>query len=202
MIMAACIAATLAGCSGSTDSGVITSNDANPPYINIKNYEYTTTIGKPIDFSNITGYDDVDGLLATEVKGFINYDSAGDYYPSITCTDLSGNESSVAITVHVVAAVDPTPPQPPQETPGASAQATGCTATNAQDPSLACDVVPSSALQGYQTIYQGEEGKAKCEASAAANSGSCTVILQNDGQVWGYGYASAPVPEDAVVGKQ
>jgi len=194
--MAACLVIALAGCGKSTDSKVITANDPNPPYINIKNYEYTTTIGKPIDFSNITGYDDVDGLLSTSVKGYIDYSQAGDYYPSISCTDLSGNEADVAITVHVVAAVDPTPGQPPQQTVGAAdAQSAGCAETGAADPSLACDVVPSSVIQDYQTIYEGEEGKAKCEAAAQAANGSCTAIMQNDGRLWGYGFSSAPAAE-------
>ncbi len=56
----------LSGCEGSlmkpADDFVV-SDDKFGPYINIRMFEYTTTVGNPVDFSNVTGYDDVDGLM-------------------------------------------------------------------------------------------------------------------------------------------
>ena len=199
-ILCGIIACMLAGCNTSSGSGTGTSNDTSAPYINIKNYEYTTNINTPIDFSNITGYDDVDGLLNTSVEGYIDYSQPGDYYPKITCTDLSGNESEVGITVHVLDTVD-VASAVPSETPTAQDQtaAEGCDVKGAMDSSKPCDEVLPGVTDPYQTIYEGEAGKDKCETAASnSTNGSCTAIYRNDGQLWGYGYTSAPVQEPAV----
>ena len=74
--------------------------------INMTQYEFTTTVGTPINFTNISGYDDYDGLLNTHLEGYVDYNTAGDYYPSITCTDFSGNKTSVPITIHVLPALE------------------------------------------------------------------------------------------------
>ncbi len=189
----------LAGCSSTVSSGASGSGDTSAPYINIKNYEYTTAVNMPIDFSNITGYDDVDGLLNTEVEGYINYSKPGDYYPTITCTDFSGNESSVGITVHVLDSMDATALPTPEASAPADNEVMGCSIPSAKSADYPCDAVLPADSDRFQTLYEGTEGKEKCEAAAAdKNSGTCSVIYRNDGSFWGYGYATAPVQENAV----
>ena len=63
--------------------------DTMAPYINLTQYEFYTEVGKPIDFSYVGGYDDIDGMLPTRVRGYVDYTTPGDYYPSIVCTDSS-----------------------------------------------------------------------------------------------------------------
>ena len=187
----------LAGCSSTASSSITGSGDISAPYINIKNYEYTTTVNTPIDFSNITGYDDVDGLLNTEVEGYINYSKAGDYYPVITCIDLSGNESKIGITVHVLDSMDATALPTPESSAPPEISSAGCTISSARSADYPCDAVLPADTDRFQTLYEGAEGKDKCEAAAAdKNSGSCSVIYRNDGSFWGYGYASAPVQDN------
>ncbi|MBR2793068.1 MAG: hypothetical protein IKE16_00365, partial [Solobacterium sp.] len=91
--------------------------DTMAPYINMRQYEFYTEVNKPIDFSNIGGYDDVDGLLPTRLRGYVDYSTPGDYYPSIICTDLSNNESEVIITIHVLGSGTLETPPPDQPTP-------------------------------------------------------------------------------------
>jgi len=161
--------------------------DFSAPYINITQYYYTTTVGKPIDFSYISGYDDVDGLLPTTVRGYINYDEPGEYYPSIVCTDLSGNEASAVITVHVVESSEV--PTVVSATPTPAPTPSTCDSPDAIDANSPCKVVISETLEGYRTIYQGEEGRDACEAEVTrTHSGICEEITTNDGSFWGCGY--------------
>ena len=57
----------LAGCNHTRISNT---NDITGPYINLIKYEFTTVVGKEIDFSNISAYDDVDGLMSVSIKGY------------------------------------------------------------------------------------------------------------------------------------
>ena len=147
----------LAGCASSDSTAVSTSDDTNGPYINMVQYEFTTTVSNPIDFSNISGYDDVDGLLPTSVRGYVNYEQPGDYYPSIVCTDLSGNEP----------------------------ESTSC--PEGKDPDQPCSIVLSEDLSSYQTIYEGESGYDACLNAAYGDETACEIITANDGSFWGYG---------------
>mgnify|MGYP003491449276 CR=1 FL=1 len=88
-LIAAVLAAGL-GVLAACQSSPTEKTDQNGPYINMTQYEFTTTVGTPINFTNISGYDDYDGLLNTHLEGYVDYNTAGDYYPSITCTDFSG----------------------------------------------------------------------------------------------------------------
>ncbi|MEE3487127.1 MAG: hypothetical protein VZT48_03350 [Bulleidia sp.] len=159
--------------------------DENGPYVNMKTYEFMTVKGKALDFSTITGYDDYDGLLSTKVEGYIDYSTVGDYYPSITCTDLSGNKTSIPITVHVVNEMMAGPT--PVPTPVPTAEPTGCDAENAKDPSGSCNAVKDEDVQQYSVLFAGEtEGLSECIAYTDDEK-SCQVIYANDGSVWGYG---------------
>ncbi len=161
--------------------------DENGPYINVRQYEFTTEVGNPIDFSNITGYDDYDGLLKTSVQGKIDYEQTGDYYPQITCTDLSGNTTSVGITVHVVDSL-PKPLDQPKESASPTPSQTPCTMQNAVDETVACDVVPPAYVDAYEKLYIGEKGEIACRHAVESGLGeSCAIVTTNDGRFWGYG---------------
>lgn len=173
----------LAGCASSDSTAVSTSDDTNGPYINMVQYEFTTTVGNPIDFSNISGYDDVDGLLPTSVRGYVNYEQPGDYYPSIVCTDLSGNETAIPITVHVLNTPAPVPSASAEPSP--SPESTSC--PEGKDPDQPCSIVLSEDLSSYQTIYEGESGYDACLNAAYGDETACKIITANDGSFWGYG---------------
>ncbi len=172
----------LAGCTGS-ESTAAASGDTNGPYINMVQYEFSTTVGNPIDFSNISGYDDVDGLLPTSLRGYVNYEQPGDYYPSIVCTDLSGNETAIPITVHVLNTPDPIPSASSEPAP--SMESTTC--REGKDPDQPCSVVLSDDLSSYRTIYEGEGGYESCIRAAEGDEAACEIIKTNDGSFWGYG---------------
>ena len=167
-------------CANREESILPSSDDKIGPYINISQYEFYTETGTPIDFSNIGGYDDVDGLLPTRLRGYVDYNTPGDYYPSLVCTDLSNNESEVIITIHVVE-VGSLPSAATAETP----EPTPSTCEKGTDPDQPCSVVLPSTVSVYRTLYAGEEGKELCEA--ANGEDACEVIPRNDGSLWGYG---------------
>ena len=160
---------------------VPTVEDTMSPYINMTQYEFYTEVNKPIDFSNIGGYDDIDGMLPTRLKGFVDYTTPGEYYPSIICRDLSGNESEVIITIHVVEEGE-LPVAPAVETP----EPTPSTCANGMNPEQPCSMVLPETVAEYKTLYYGTEGKENCEA-VNEEAGSCEMIYRNDGTLWGYG---------------
>lgn len=167
------------GCTPANEETAVV-NDTMAPYINMRQYEFYTEVNQPLNFSNIGGYDDIDGMLPTRVRGYIDYTRPGDYYPSIVCTDLSGNESEQVITVHVVESGQ-MPVAETVETP----EPTPSTCEKGTDPEQPCSVVLPESVSGYKTLYSGEEGKAQCAAAYGENA--CEVIRRNDGSFWGYG---------------
>ena len=156
--------------------------DTMPPYINLTQYEFYTEVGTPIDFSNIGGYDDIDGMLPTRLRGYVDYTTPGDYYPSIVCTDLSNNESEAVITIHVVEEGG-LPVQQNAPTP----EPTPSTCEKGTDPEQPCSVVLKETAEQYKTLYYGTEGKEFCEEDSGDEEYSCEVIYRNDGTFWGYG---------------
>lgn len=165
-------------------------HDDIPPYINLQTYEFTTSVGKPIDFSTVTGYDDIDGLLPVTVIGTIDYDRVGEYYPSLSCVDYQGNEAKVQLVVRVTDEVQETgetaePAKTPDERP---AEPAGCDAFGAKDASLGCEMVLSEDLEEYDLVFQGEEGEAQCLSTIGEDEKEmCRAIYANDGRLWGYG---------------
>ncbi|MBP3891887.1 MAG: hypothetical protein J6D29_06920 [Solobacterium sp.] len=179
----------LMGCANSTLLN--RANDEKPPYISLSNDVFQTVVGKPINFSNITAYDDVDGLLAVMVSGYINYNEAGTYYPELKTADSSGNEVSVPITVIVRRSDYVVPPsglyQYHEEEP--------CQVQGTKDPSLPCEAVLQEDIDSYLLLYPGESGKERCEAQR--NEGyACEVIYSNDGLLWGYGLKEEVAQEE------
>ena len=185
----------LMGCSVLTHSS--TSYDTDGPYINITQYEFETTVNNPIDFSNITGYDDVDGLLRVNVVGNIDYTKPGEYYPVLICVDTSGNETEAGIIVKVLEEnqlpPDITPPENPDPQPDPEPTPSTCDSEDARDPGRPCKVVLSEDLEFYETLYIGETGEASCMKTEAYNNGtaSCEPLFTNDGTFWGYGLIAA-----------
>lgn len=172
--------AVLAACQSASGSRA----DQNGPYINMTQYEFSTTVGTPINFSNISGYDDYDGLLNTHLEGYVDYNKPGDYYPSITCTDFSGNKTKESITIHVLPA--------PMESDSATAQSpsafaqSGCPGAN--DPDLACDSVMDEEAQQFSELFYGSTGQQACQARLEEqDERSCQPVYRNDGTLWGYG---------------
>ncbi len=168
-----------AGCAYNSDE-IQPVNDTMAPYINMRQYEFYTEVDQPLNFSNIGGYDDIDGMLPTRVRGYIDYSRPGDYYPSIVCTDLSGNESEQVITIHVVESGQLPVPEV-TETP----EPTPSTCETGTDPKKPCSAVLNESISAYHTLYAGEEGREQCEA--AYGEDACEVIVRNDGSFWGYG---------------
>ena len=197
-ITALLLAALLAGCTDSplfNKQKAVQSNDATGPYINLSTYVFSTVVGKPIDFSNITGYDDVDGMMPVSLSGYVNYSQAGEYYPSLVCTDTSGNTTSQVITITVLEENVPTPPSDAQETEApvlAAPEPQTCEEAGAEDKNYACSTVLPSAIIDYIAIYESEEGKEACEMQAEVQNEDggqavCETIVRNNGQFWGYG---------------
>ena len=169
----------LSGCKEEEAAGHNT--DTENPYINMTQYEFYTEVNHPIDFSYIGGYDDVDGMLATRLKGYVDYTTPGDYYPYIACTDLSGNESTQIITIHVVEEGSL-----PSQSSIATPEPTPSTCEKGENENLPCSVVLPETIAQYEVVYYGEEGKELCEA-AYPEEDACEVIRRNDGSFWGYG---------------
>lgn len=166
---------------------ISSSNDVTGPYINLTQYEFVTVVGKPIDFSNISAYDDVDGLMDVSVKGYVNYDEAGEYYPILYSIDTSGNETDVAVTVYVKDSeyVELEEAQENILVDEETIEKENCTkeGTNTDYP---CDVVINEEIQDYKELFDGESGKERCEAKATEDE-SCEIVYTNDHSFWGYG---------------
>ena len=154
-------------------------SDTTGPYINLNKYVFDTTVGKEIDFSYITGYDDVDGLVPVTVLGTIDYDTPGEYYPVLSAVDYSNNETLVGIVVNVKEETG-ADPSPEPETPPQEEEEPGCTAAGALRSDVPCGaVVPETAAE-YEMLYPGRDGKERCGEG-------CEEVLTNDGSFWGYG---------------
>ncbi len=179
-LLAAVILLT-AGCGAVRDD--VQDGDTTGPYINLNKYVFETGIGEKIDFSYITGYDDVDGLVPVTVSGIIDYDEPGEYYPVLSAVDYSGNETLVGIVVIVREDMRPEGGSEPAETPEIPEE-TECLKAGAKDESLPCGVVLPAEAEEYSMLYAGEGGRERCEA---AEEGSCEVLYTNDGTFWGYG---------------
>ena len=178
----------LSGCSlaGEEITAITNRDDHFGPYINISVFEYTTPVGHPVDFSNVTGYDDVDGLMPVSVIGYINYNKPGDYSLVISCSDTSGNETQVTVTIHVVESYMPEaePTAVPETTPEPVEK--GCSVPDILDPGMPCNAVLDDTVKKYDLLYEGEEWHQIC-INAAADTGACEEVFANDGTFWGYG---------------
>ncbi len=178
----------LTGCQGRAVEYIQQREDNISPYINMSNWYFETEKGNPLDFSNISGYDDVDGLLPVNLEGYVDYTKVGEYYPSLTCTDLSGNKTVQVITVKVVeeGSLQPAKTELPEDLPEPTPST--CEKENALDPSKPCGVVLPETIMDYVTIIEAEEGFDACEAYAPEGSKwTCEEIYTNDGTLWGYG---------------
>ena len=162
-------------------------NDEYPPYININKYEYITTIGKPVDFSNITAYDDIDGVCQVEMQGYVNYNKAGEYYPVLIARDTSENKTSVTVTVIVLDHIEE-----PEVTDGGVSEEetiveeTTCDKANAKDKNYPCSVVIPSEASLYSVLFMGNDANEKCVGSEEEPY-TCQAVYTNDNTLWGYG---------------
>lgn len=175
------------GCSNGLGFGVnpVEIDDEYPPYISLGTYEFQTVVGQPIDFSNINAYDDVDGLVKVEVEGDIDYNTPGEYYPSLISRDTSGNTTEITITVTVKETLETTPDIEQVEEEVIEVE-TSCANSKAQNPEAPCDVVLSEQIEEDIELYYGSKGKDLCEERLEENE-ECHVIVRNDGSYWGYG---------------
>ena len=180
LLFVAC-AVLLAGCA--QREGVPSGGDTTGPFINISKYVFDTTVGNEIDFSYITGYDDVDGLVPVQVLGTIDYSKPGEYYPVLSAVDYSNNETLVGIVV-IVHEDDGTQTAPEPEQKPEVPEETGCAVPGAQREDIPCGAVVPETAQAYSILFPGEGGKERCEAR---ESGACEAVYTNDGSFWGYG---------------
>ncbi len=168
-------------------SQISSSNDVTGPYINLTQYEFFTVVGKPIDFSNVSAYDDVDGLMDVSVKGYVNYDEAGEYYPILYSIDTSGNETDVPVTVYVKDSeyVEIEESQENTIVSEEEIEKENCTKedTNSDYP---CDVVLNEDASEYIELFDGKSGEERCNAKASEEA-SCEIVYTNDHTFWGYG---------------
>ena len=125
--------------------------------------------------------------MSVSIKGYINYDEAGEYYPILYSIDTSGNETDVPITVYVkdseYVELEDTKDDSLQEESKVVIE--NCTKedTDSNYPCLA--VLPDVAKQ-YEKLYQGKKGKEYCENDISEED-SCEVVVTNDKTFWGYG---------------
>lgn len=173
--------------SACSTSSIGSSNDVTGPYINLSQYEFVTVVGKPIDFSNVSAYDDVDGLMSVSVKGYVNYDEAGEYYPILYSIDTSGNETDVPVTVYVRDAeyVEIEEAQENIVVDDETIEKANCT-KEGSNTDYPCEVVLPTEANNYIQLFDGETGKERCEEIASENE-SCEVVYKNDHTFWGYG---------------
>ncbi len=168
-------------------SQISSSNDVTGPYINLTQYEFFTVVGKPIDFSNVSAYDDVDGLMDVSVKGYVNYDEAGEYYPILYSIDTSGNETDVPVTVYVKDSeyVEIEESQENTIVSEEEIEKENCTkeGSNSDYP---CDVVLNEDASEYIELFDGKSGEERCNAKVSEDS-SCEIVYTNDHTFWGYG---------------
>ncbi len=179
----------LGGCQDNSDVQMVQTYDEVAPYINLSTYVFNTPVGSPIDFSNVTAYDDVDGLVTTYFRGNVDYSTAGTYTGEIYAVDTSGNESSVSITIYVYELpAEAATPTPTAEATASAETISGCPYRYAVDPELDCDVVPSENLSAYVTVYVGREGLQEAQNDAGdAENAVIEIIRTNSGRFWGYG---------------
>lgn len=182
----------LTGCAGVLPDSA-QPEDKQGPYINLTTYEFHTTVGQPIDFSNISAYDDVDGMLPVYVIDDADYRKAGEYYPVFTARDTTGNVTEVPVTVYVEEAVYVEPE--PAVTAAPEAEDTGCEAENAADPDKPCSMVSDTDAAEYRKLFYGYGAEQRCRTEAAKINGSCYAVNTNDGSLWGYGLSEKPEPE-------
>ncbi len=175
----------LLGCSTSTGQLNNGNVDVSPPYVNLQVLEFTTPRGTKVDLSNVNGYDDVDGLLPVYVDGYVDYNKVGVYYPSLVCTDLSGNEASVVVTINVIEKTTVDDSEIMQHELE-SFEVNGCALKDCKDPSIPCDAVVSSELEPYTYVFVGEEGY-DIALSYVIHEESIEVITRNNGEFFGYG---------------
>ncbi len=168
-------------------SQISSSNDVTGPYINLTQYEFFTVVGKPIDFSNVSAYDDVDGLMDVSVKGYVNYDEAGEYYTILYSIDTSGNETDVPVTVYVKDSeyVEIEESQENTIVSEEEIEKENCTkeGSNSDYP---CDVVLNEDASEYIELFDGKSGEERCNAKASEEA-SCEIVYTNDHTFWGYG---------------
>lgn len=174
----------LVGCSSVT---VNTQTDETGPYINVSQYEFYTVIEKPIDFSNISAYDDVDGLMSVSVKGYVNYNEAGEYYPILYSIDTSGNETDVPVTVYVKDAeyVEAENANDDIILDEEEKEEDLCT-KEGTDNNYPCSVVVPTEASKYIELFEGENGQERCE-KVKTEEQSCSIVYKNDHTFWGYG---------------
>ncbi len=161
----------------------VVSNDFDIPYINITQYEFTTQVGVPLDFSNVTGYDDIDGMLPVSVEGYINYNKEGEYYPSLVCIDTSGNENRTPITIYVVSEYDV---EANANLDASNYYELKCRSEDAEDAEKPCKYVSKEKSRYYDVLYLGEDGIETCVNDSNLKQ-TCEVIYANDKSIWGYG---------------
>ena len=164
---------------GGCVEGINQKDDRSGPYINLNQYEFTTQVGEEIDFSNVTAYDDVDGLIPVVVRGNVNYDKPGEYYLTLTAVDYSNNQTDVGIVVNVVEKEYVKEEIKEPEV----IESFGC--PNGKNPAVGCDIVLHNDVKDYDTLYYGKDGKERCESR---EGGKCEVIYTNDHTFWGYGF--------------
>lgn len=174
------LAFILVGCSKPYQ--MIQKIDYYPPFINLKQSDFYTDVGKPLDFSNVTGYDDFDGLLPTSIEGKVDYSHAGNYPLKVICKDLSGNQSSYDIIVHVQEKVESV-----ISTEQPTLEKVSCDSRNAKDSSKACDWVDPKVLEDFEIVYSNDVPKELCIETGKSLEQDCEIILQNNQKTWGYG---------------
>ena len=172
----------MSGCMSNIQDEIDPNKDTTPPWIDVKTYIIETTVGKSVDLNGPTAYDAKDGMCDVEVKGYIDWNKAGEYFIVYEASDTSGNTQQVPITVVVkeaaVATVDPE-----DETISEKEECAG----EVKDATKDCNSVLNSDIDKYFKIYDnGEKGLINCEKDKLEDE-ICEAIYTNDGSLWGYG---------------
>lgn len=177
----------LGGCTNGLQIGthIVVTEDEVPPYINMSTSELYTLVNHPIDFSYVTAYDDVDGIVKVYIDGTIDYSKPGEYHLTFISSDTSGNESHREITV-IVHGGEEIVSESPSEQEEKVTVIEKCEKRNAINKEYPCNVVLSNSIEDFTELYYGVDGKSLCEDRLIKGE-TCEVIYTNDGSFWGYG---------------
>lgn len=188
IILCLAVVLTLLSCSTNEKKNSNKDVDLVAPYINLKVFEFTTTCGERVDVSTISGYDDVDGLLQVSLEGYIDYNKPGIYYPSVVCSDLSGNTTMIPVTVHVLSGkIKGHPSEEKEEVINEIYDLNeGCDLKGAISNDIPCDAVVPNTLEKYEYVFATEEGYEQAK-KIASDEDQIEKINRNNGEFFGYG---------------
>lgn len=187
ILLSLCFLVLLVGCSTSNQAQTEKNEDKIAPVINVKNYVFETTVGRPVNLDTATALDAVDGPIDVRILGTVDFNQSGEYYLEYLAIDLNGNESKTPFTVVVKEQTTDSE----TTSSGANTNQVGCDASGAYDNTLPCNRMISD-VNDMVMIFQDQDGYASCvgkieELNDESVKYECVQLYRNDQKTWGYG---------------